>query len=116
MTLQYEPASDPDWDHLRMILSRGRVDQPPKRRNYWYAFEIVALAILSIGIGLLVRFQVAEASDSAINYAIEQFEQRITYLGQQAWQTIQPPVVHAQPAPQQRKVSKAKKAVTRHRQ
>jgi len=109
MTMQYEPNTDPNWDHLRAVLAKARMEAP-KPRNYRRIIATVALTALVTSIGMLVKIEVAEAPAGAIGYAIEQFEAQVTDLGQQALAAVQS-VVNAEPttAKPTPKVSKPKK-------
>jgi hypothetical protein len=96
MSIQFEPTTDPNWDHLRAMLARARAEQP-KPRNYWRVVEIVALAIVVIGLGVLVRMEASDAPKGAIAYAIEQFELQVTQLEEQAVGALRERVVKAEP-------------------
>jgi len=109
MSIQYDPSSDPNWDHLRAVLAKSRAEMP-RRRNYRGIIATVLLTALVTSIGMFVKLEIADAPDGAIRYGIEQVEGHITSLGQQALAAIHS-VVNADPsaAKPTPKVNKPKK-------
>ena len=98
MSIQYEPTSDPDWEHLRAVLAQSRTEAAPIRRSYWRIIEAIALIIVTIGFAVLVKVEVADTPGDSVALAIEQFEAQVTRIEQEAVAALRARVVEAQPA------------------
>jgi len=98
MSVQNQPTPDPNWEHLRIALAKARMQPPPKSRNYGRILEIIALTILTLGVAVFVKLEVSDTPDGTVTAAIEQFENRVTALEEQALSAVHLGIVNAHPS------------------
>jgi hypothetical protein len=108
MSIQYEPSSDPNWNHLRTVLAQSGPEAAPARPNLW-RLKIAALTVVTMGLAVLVNVEIENAPQGAVSYTIEQFEDQVTRVEQQALASLRGRVVEAQPVKPTPKVIKPKK-------